>query len=525
MRDTLCIALLLGLLLIPAASLHGLSSMELRTGLFVREILRSGPSLIPRLDGAPYYDYPPLYFLAAALSSIIFRSVTPLSLALPSILSAMGTLVVLSLFAGKASPIMARTACLTLISTPLFLDVASQANVDAVLTFFICLALSAYYMYLSSGKTRHLLLSLAGLAGGALTKGPIGVAIPLAVIFVYLALRRRAAAIVKTFFEVGGVLLLLGSIIYITVALTEGRQAVRELIDAQILDRFKDEANASSFYYFGVFFAGFGPWSVFAALQLGRRNQGEAGTTSDLITYSKIWLTVTFLMLSLASIKHGRYLLPAAPPTAILCAAFWEELMRRGGTRVAWTAMAPIKNICAAVLLGVLLFSLVAPLRLPYLSPFLTVGIPALCVIALCQIARGEKGSPGTVFCALAWSVVIGFLTYCQFGIPPQNAKEEARPFVKMVEREAGEAPIIFFDIAKDKDGLRYLYWRRGNNRLTFTEDIEEVQRATAEKTHSLLIVPQDETEILTRMPVLNPQFLFEGRLGKERCAVYRISH
>ncbi|MCX6354721.1 MAG: glycosyltransferase family 39 protein [Candidatus Aureabacteria bacterium] len=524
-RTGLCFSLLLGLLLIPAASLHGLSIMEFRTGLFVREILRNGPSLIPRLDGSPYYDYPPLYFLAAALSSTFLRSVTPLSLALPSILSAMGTMVVLSLFAGKASPVMARTACLALISTPLFLDVGSQATVDAMLTFFICLALSAYYMYLSSGKARHLLLSLAGLAGGALTKGPVGVAIPLAVIFVYLALQRRGAAIVKTFLQMGVFLLLLGMVIYKGVAITEGQQAIRELIDAQILDRFKDEANVSAFHYVGVLFAGFGPWSVFAALQLGRRNRGGAGAAADLITYSKVWLTVTFLMLSLASTKHGRYLLPAAPPVAILCAAFWEELMRREGTRRARAIMAPLHYICASALLGVLLFSITAPLRLPFLSPLLIAGIPALCIIALWQIARGEKWSPDTAFCALAWSVVIGFLTYCQFVLPLQSAKEESRPFVEMVEREAGDTQIIFFDISKDKDGLRYLYWRRGNNMLTFTEDIEEIQRALDSQSSSILVVPRDETEVLTRLPGLNPYFLFEGRLGKERCALFRISH
>lgn len=76
--------------LLPAVAFRGLAGMEFRTALFVRELLRHGPSLIPRLDGAPYFDYPPLYFLVAAFSSRLLGAISPLSLALPSMLAAAG---------------------------------------------------------------------------------------------------------------------------------------------------------------------------------------------------------------------------------------------------------------------------------------------------------------------------------------------------------------------------------------------------------------------------------------------------
>ncbi|MCX6357036.1 MAG: glycosyltransferase family 39 protein [Candidatus Aureabacteria bacterium] len=207
-RDALLLSLLAGCVLVIAAAARSLGGIEFRTALFVREIIQNGPSLIPRLDGAPYYDYPPLYFLAAAATGAIAGSTRPIALALPSIIAAMGTVYMVARLAARGGRVLGCLAGAALLATPMFLDLSSQATVDALLVFFITLTLTSYYRYLSAGAAGALLVSLAGIAGGVLTKGPVGGTIPLAVLAVFLVLRH-------SFRRLAGMLLILGAFIII----------------------------------------------------------------------------------------------------------------------------------------------------------------------------------------------------------------------------------------------------------------------------------------------------------------------
>jgi hypothetical protein len=72
---------------IPFREIFGL---ETRNALITREMLDGGLTIIPHAMGRPYPDYPPLFFWTAALFSMPFGQVTPLSVAMPSTLSALG---------------------------------------------------------------------------------------------------------------------------------------------------------------------------------------------------------------------------------------------------------------------------------------------------------------------------------------------------------------------------------------------------------------------------------------------------
>lgn len=515
-RNGILLALIALLLLLPAAAFHGMSGMELRTALFVRDILSKGPSLIPRLDGVPYHDYPPLYFLAAAASSKILGAVTPLSLTLPAVLSAVGTVIILSRFAALASPGVGLMAGLALVTTPLLLDVSSRATVDATLVFFITLALVSYHQYHASGKFSRLLLCCAGLAGGVFTKGPVGATIPIAVITVYLVLARRPREIITSLAMLLIFLILLGALCYGAVAHLEGRDAVTRLVNAQLLDRLRDKPNAPAAYYLGVFFAGFAPWSFFALMHYFRRGARASNEQGDIILFSRVWLLITFLMLSLASIKHSRYLLPASPPMALLCAAWWDDRVFPNGGRVFCIVLSLISRVCVVIIVGVLLFSLLAPFWLPTLARPLTWIIPALCLAALTVTRRAPRDDPRGSFTLLVWSVALGFLLHCQFALPRQSAKEEARTLVAAVERAAGNGPIVLYKIDKDHDGLKFLYWRKGTNKLVFADRTDVIAPP------ALVIADVDEKESILDSSCGGLQFLFEGRLGKRRCAVFK---
>ncbi len=521
-RDSLVLALICGLLLIPAAAFRGPIGLEFRTAFFVREILQNGPSIIPRLDGARYFDYPPIYFIAASLIARLAAAINPLSLALPAMLSGMATVYLTALLGGRASRTLGAMAGAALIVMPIFSESSSQATVDSMLTFFICLTLVAYYRYLSSGAPRFFYLACAGLAGGILTKGPIGAAIPVLVVLIYLLVGRRWRAFAMNFMRIGVFLLLFAALCASVITLGEGRAAFRGLLDAQLLDRVRDEPNACRAFYLGVFFAGFAPWSLFAFIQLFRRGDEDASPRGEILIFSKIWLLAVFILLTLASVKHTRYLLPAAPPTALLCAAFWEGGHAVRAARYFGAARSWIRGICIASIAAGALFSFAAPIWLPFASISLTLAILVAGLIALATVGRRPAGDAGAVYYLMAWTLAVGFLIYCQFALPWMSERENALPFVEAVERAANGRPILFLGIKKEYDGARYIYWRRGKNELRFAASIDESQALLASRVPALLIAPAGMRTALEAASKGRLSFLFEGRMGKRRCAVFR---
>lgn len=516
-RDILILAALSALLLIPAAAFRGILGMEFRTALFVREILAQGPSLIPRLDGAPYPDYPPLYFLTAALSSRLLGGISPLSLALPSMAAALGTLLLTYFLAERGSPGTGLAAGTALALTPLFFTWASRGSVDAMLVFFTTLALAGCFRYVSSASPGALAAACAGLAGGALAKGPVGAAIPLCAVAAWLLVAGRFRDLAALMLRLGFFLAALAAACGAAVFLAEGREPLARLLGAQLFDRVGDQANQPLMYYLWVFLGGFAPWSLLA---LGRLFRRRNPAHREFESFCACWFLSTFALLTLASTKHSRYLLPAAPPVAILAAAWWDDLGREGSA--AWlSAAAWTRRVCLCLLAAGAAFAAAAPLFLQAASPVLWPIIPAACLVPIAAPAvrtnRDARGSLLLLACALA----AGFLIYTQFDSPRTTAKDEARPFVHSVEAAAGGARIVFYGIDRDADGLKFRYWRRGTGPLAFTESLPALRAALGGGTPALLVLPSRERGGVERDLGPRLRFLFEGRLGKRRCAVF----
>ncbi|HOE26751.1 MAG: glycosyltransferase family 39 protein [Candidatus Aureabacteria bacterium] len=507
--------------LLPAVAFRGLAGMEFRTALFVRELLRHGPSLIPRLDGAPYFDYPPLYFLVAAFSSRLLGAISPLSLALPSMLAAAGTAVLVLLMAGgrRANEGLAAGAALAV--TPLLLVCASQANVDAMLVFFITLALAGCRRRVLSGGRGALFVACLGLAGALCTKGPIGAAIPLCAAAAWLVARRRFRLLAGLFVPLGIFLAALAAAAAAAVCALEGREALAGILNAQLFDRVSDEANQSRLYYLGVFFGAFAPWSLLATGRLFRRLDPAR---ADLDSFCASWFLSTLLLLSLASVKHSRYLLPAAPPVALLAASLWGDLCAPGGPPRAAAAVRLVRRCCLVLLASGAAFGALGPLLLPFASPILWAAVPAACLAPLLAppLRRGD-GAYG-VFLLAAWTMAAGFAAYCQFDTPRMVAKEEARTLVREIERAADGDRIVFYRLGKDTDGLKFLYWREKDNPLAFADSLPGLAEILDEGPPSLLVVRNRDRETVEGAFGPRLRILVEGRLGKRRCAVFRTA-
>jgi len=171
---------------------------------------------------------------------------------------------------------------------------------------------------------------MAACALAVLTKGPVGVVLPVAVVGVDLALacRWRLREVIPATLRLarpwaaGGIVFL--AIVAPWFILLEGRlgaHGLREILLHQNVSRFLDAWNGQQPWYFYVkaLPLDFLPWTLFlipAALPMSRRDPGRAPAWRLLRT----WFVVIFVFFSAASGKSPEYLMPLLPAAALLVA-------------------------------------------------------------------------------------------------------------------------------------------------------------------------------------------------------------
>jgi len=163
-----------------------------------REMLIDGQWLVTHVNGVVNSHKPPLFFWLIAIISIPLGAVTEVTARLPSVLAALGTLVLLMRLGSRwFGPRTAAAAGLLLTTSYMFWDKARWSQIDSLLCFLIWVALSAFEAWRSGDadgrRTGMLFWAAAGLA--VLAKGPVGLLIPLGIVVTVLAVERDLGAL------------------------------------------------------------------------------------------------------------------------------------------------------------------------------------------------------------------------------------------------------------------------------------------------------------------------------------------
>jgi 4-amino-4-deoxy-L-arabinose transferase-like glycosyltransferase len=193
-------------LLLVGALAWGLGSYALldpdegRNGEVAREMSAGGDFVLPRLDGLPYLDKPVLYFAADALCQRLLGA-GETAARLPSLLFALATASLTGWFGGRMFGRRARPiAAVAALAAPLPIAFARTVIFDSALTFFMVLALCAFYLAVAARAARRGYLGWTALAWaaiglGVLTKGPVALAVPLLAAAPYAIFRRASRAV------------------------------------------------------------------------------------------------------------------------------------------------------------------------------------------------------------------------------------------------------------------------------------------------------------------------------------------
>lgn len=294
-----------------------------------REMVREGRWLVPHVLGRVTTDKPPLFFWVIAMLSLPSGRVTETTARLGSVLSSVGSLLLVAWLGRRSGGARGSALGVTILATSyLFWDKARTAQADALLCFFVLGAVAAFAAWRAGelGGRAAGLLFWGAAALAALTKGPVGLILPLGIALLTLAWDRRLRAW-RSFAPVAGPALAGAIVLAWAVPASTGAggdYSVVEALRRHALERaLYGMHHVQPFWYYAeVLPVQLLPWSPLlpGAALVAWRSRSDPWIRLLLVHAAFV---VVFFSLSVE--KRDLYVLPAYPALALLIARLAGE--------------------------------------------------------------------------------------------------------------------------------------------------------------------------------------------------------
>ncbi len=363
---------------------------EARYAEIAREMLQSGNAIVPHLNYVAYVEKPPLLYWLTTLSFWIF-GVSEFAARLPVALSAIAGILATYFFAlrafGRRHAILAGAILAT---TPLYAVMAQVITTDMLLTALVTIATFSFYLdWKEGGRWGWIAYVAMGLA--VMTKGPVGAAIPILTMVVFLGWNRELGGAIRRFHAIPGLALtiLIAAPWFVAMTIREPGffdfyfvgEHLRRVFDADYSHR------EAVYFYIPVLALGLLPWSLlvpFLTWRSAPRNPARR--------FCVVAAGVTIVAFSCASAKLIPYVLPAVAPLAVLIAdglisCAWPERGSRAELRSPDSRIliesGPMLALMGA---GVMIAAIAAP---QFRTPYIQAARPAMYAIAAILLSGG----------------------------------------------------------------------------------------------------------------------------------------
>jgi len=329
-----------------------------------KAMVLSGDWITPQYNGENFYDKPPLYNWLAALAFMVM-GFNELAARLPAALLGLGCVLITYWLARKMfAPVAAFLSALVLATSVEFIVLSRAVVHDISLAFFVTLALTLFFVGFKNERRRKpaFLFGYATLGLAVLAKGPVGAALPVMIIGLFLIYKRQLRFLKDM--QIGW-----GLLIFLAVAAPW--YVLISLKNPDYLEYFLLKQNIGSFlsqqsrhprpfyYYIPVLMGGLFPWSFFLPLALFRAIRAKAALHGDGVIFALIWFGVIFIFFSMANSKLVTYILPLFPAAALLVGVLLYDLL-----------YASNRVLHKGVLYSYLPFAAILPIVLGYLLLF-----------------------------------------------------------------------------------------------------------------------------------------------------------
>ncbi|MFH1836915.1 MAG: glycosyltransferase family 39 protein [Candidatus Omnitrophota bacterium] len=298
-----------------------------------KEMLNADEWVTPIIFGKPQFEKPIFYYWLILLSYKIF-GINEFAARFPSVLfGIIGILGVYSLGRLMFSELCGFLSGLVLLTCVEYVAVSRGCVTDIVLTTAILLCLLFFLKGWIKGKNIHYIFSAVFAGIAVLTKGPIGLFIPVVIIGPFILITRDWQGLKKIpFFRC--ILVFLAVVLpwYVIVTKIHGAAFVGEFFGFQNVVRFlkpEHRIGTSPFFYLPVIIGGFFPWSFFLPLGFWFMTREKEGTS--VLKGHKIfliaWFLSVFLFFSVSRTKLVTYIFPLFPMMAIVVGRLWEQFI------------------------------------------------------------------------------------------------------------------------------------------------------------------------------------------------------
>jgi 4-amino-4-deoxy-L-arabinose transferase-like glycosyltransferase len=348
------------------------ASHEARAAQNAQRILDDGNWLLPRLfDDQVEMQKPPLYYWLAALAGWVRGGAVDAVVARsPAAIAGLATvLTVFGFLAARGRVLAGLFAGLFLATAHHFTWISRTGRIDIPLTFTVTVAIlsiSAGRDATRSGRAHALkLVGYVSMAAGVMLKGPIGVALPLAVLVADTVLGRRTAprSLVWGLPLVAAV----AGPWFVIAHLRTGGEFTRVFFWYHHFQRATGGAAALAshpWWFYGPRLAvDFLPWSPLlpAAAFVGARR--PKANHDPLARLGLLWLVAILALLSLSRFKRADYLLPAYPGIALWLGCVGERLYERWRSpqKARWLSLAVCGSVAVVVVGWTLFLHVVVP--------------------------------------------------------------------------------------------------------------------------------------------------------------------
>jgi 4-amino-4-deoxy-L-arabinose transferase-like glycosyltransferase len=291
---------------------------EARYAEIAREMLQLRDFVVPHLNYVPYVEKPPLlYWLTAFFFAVL--GLNEYAARLVPALSALGGLMATFFFTrkcfGRRHAILAGAILAT---TPLYAVMAQVLTTDMLLTALVTVASFAFFLHYREGG-RWCWLAYAAMGLATLTKGPVGIAIPVLAMLVFLAWQRELAGAIRRFHVLAGaiVTVAIAAPWFVAVSRAEPGFASFYFVGEYLRRAFQPSYSHREpiYYYVPVLVGGLLPWSLM--MPFFKWSRGKPNPARRFCVALSAVIVGAF---SLASAKLIPYVLPAFPPLAVLVA-------------------------------------------------------------------------------------------------------------------------------------------------------------------------------------------------------------
>jgi len=340
-----------------------------------REMISYDDFLSPRIYGEFWYDKPPMYYWLVAGSFKVF-GVGEFAARFPSALLAIACVFYIYFACSRLfSQQSGLVSALVLATSIEFFYLGKAAVTDMTLTLFLTIALLSFL------EKRYYWFYI-GAALAVVTKGPIGIVFPVAIVFLYMIVTRNFSQLKKMKIIPGaGIFLVIALPWYWLMFQQHGMPFVDTFIGFHNVTRFlspEHQEGAVWYYFIPVLACGFFPWTavlaqaVWSAVFVSREE-------SKKLMFLVIWAVFIFVFFSISKTKLPSYILPVFPPLAMIV-GWYIPLVGDWRNRVRPIAWPLLLTIFSALLCVGLFFASKS-------MPELLVGvIVSICIFAMMAI-------------------------------------------------------------------------------------------------------------------------------------------